>query len=355
MAPDQLSDAVSVLESSGYVRVQRSLNNAPFDFRDVMLTPGGRAEWERARTEARSAQTSPDAAVRPSPQPVGSPFGFTDLDWEWIGQQRQAATLKVCFGHQFESRHYSTDSLTESLRASFQRALDDSEFAGALALDFVSLRAGYGEHLFNDIARTVIASDIAVFETSDRNSNVMIEMGVALTWGTRVFPIREASTEVPPSDISGQTWILYRNSGEVWLDSDHHQSLVQMVNRAGRKKRSSAVARPSGAPSSDVRVLHWESSARAETGPGLVVHNIGQGPVVDIEGQRVTPEGNFDVSRSLGTLNAGERRGISSGWTTTPIPDGALIPSAGHYAARVLWKDPSGAAHGSTWQEIEKR
>jgi hypothetical protein len=44
-----------------------------------------------------------------------------------------------------------------------------------------SLRAGYGEHLFNEIARDVIRADIAVFETSDRNPNVMIEMGVALT------------------------------------------------------------------------------------------------------------------------------------------------------------------------------
>lgn len=45
---------------------------------------------------------------------------------------------------------------------------------------------------FNEIARDVISADIAVFETSDQNSNVMIEMGVALTWGRRVLPINRA-------------------------------------------------------------------------------------------------------------------------------------------------------------------
>ena len=51
-----------------------------------------------------------------------------------------------------------------------------------------------------------LASDIAVVETSDLNSNVMIEMGVALTWGTRVPPIRRHDAPPPPSDISGQVW-----------------------------------------------------------------------------------------------------------------------------------------------------
>ena len=71
-------------------------------------------------------------------------------------------------------------------------------------LDFQSLAAGYGGHLFNKIARDIIGADIAVFETSNLNPNVMLEMGVALTWGDgsylssckvanrhhRIFPVR---------------------------------------------------------------------------------------------------------------------------------------------------------------------
>jgi len=42
------------------------------------------------------------------------------------------------------------------------------------------LSAGYGRHLFNEIASDIISADIAVFEASDLNANVMIEIGVAL-------------------------------------------------------------------------------------------------------------------------------------------------------------------------------
>lgn len=232
---DRLNDAVSILEGSGYVETLRTMGNRPFDFLRVSITPRGRAEWERAAAAATAAPFEAPA-VRPTPQPVGSPFGFTDLDWEWIASERQKRTLKVVLGYQFESTHYETSSLVSVVRQVFETALTDSEFKEALTLDFVPLRAGYGEHVFNEIARTIISADVSVFETSDRNPNVMIEMGVALTWGTRVHPIREASTAPPPSDISGQTWATYRDSGRIWTDGNHHESLVQMINRAARKK-----------------------------------------------------------------------------------------------------------------------
>jgi len=105
-------------------------------------------------------------------------------------------------------------------------------------LDFRALAAGYGEHLFNEIARDIISADIAVFDTSDLNPNVMIEMGVALTWGVRVLPINNEECPRPPSDISGQTWADYRESASNFLDPKHHEKLVSMVERAVRKKMS---------------------------------------------------------------------------------------------------------------------
>ena len=96
--------------------------------------------------------------------------------------------------------------------------------------------AGYGEHLFNRIARDIIAADIAIFDTSDKNPNVMIEMGVALTWGIRVIPIREEAAPDLPSDISGQTWIKYRNSMDIVLDDQFDRKLSELVKRAIRKK-----------------------------------------------------------------------------------------------------------------------
>lgn len=64
----------------------------------------------------------------------------------------------------------------------------------------------------------------------------MIEMGVALTWGIRVLPIKRVDRPKPPSDISGQTWANYEESGERFTDSEHYAKLVSLVERAARKK-----------------------------------------------------------------------------------------------------------------------
>jgi len=103
-------------------------------------------------------------------------------------------------------------------------------------LEFSPLQAGYGEHLFNEIARDIISADIAAFETSDLNANVMVEMGVALTWGVRVLPIKQLGRPKPPSDISGQTWADYENSAATFVDPDHHEKLDRIVTRAVKKK-----------------------------------------------------------------------------------------------------------------------
>ncbi len=242
MEPERLNNAVSILENNGYANVLRVLGTGPFDFLQVDITPQGRFELERAQAEAQAkteaAAPAQTAEVRPSPFPIGSPFGFTDLDWEYIGIEHKSSKLVVVFAHQWQSEYYDSATLINALNHEFAQALAKSLAAGSLSLGFVPLRAGYGEHVFNQIARSIIAADIGVFETSDLNPNVMIEMGVALTWGTRVHPIREESRPEPPSDISGQTWACYRDSGGVWTDPDHFDRVVQMVESAARKKLS---------------------------------------------------------------------------------------------------------------------
>lgn len=64
----------------------------------------------------------------------------------------------------------------------------------------------------------------------------MLEMGVALTWGVRALPIKAEGRPSPPSDVSGQTWVDYRDSALAFVDPDHHSKLLHMVERAVRKK-----------------------------------------------------------------------------------------------------------------------
>jgi hypothetical protein len=239
LPPHRINDAVALLEQSGYVQVFRAFGTAEFNFSDVFVTSLGRFAYQRAMREEAFDEESEERLPR-LPIPVGSPYGFTDHDWEYVDtQRRQRDRLRVVLGYQFESDVYDAAQLVENVERRFTRAVDaynDRPGRQKIDLTFGPPKAGYGEHLFNEIARDIISSDIAVFETSDFNPNVMIEMGIALTWGVRVLPIKVDGQGRPPSDISGQTWADYRDSGASFADPDHEAKLESMVERAIRKK-----------------------------------------------------------------------------------------------------------------------
>lgn len=185
---------------------------------------------------------------RPSPTarirfPIGSPFGFTNEDWHTVEERAVSeAIIYVVLGYQFKSDYYDSDKLKMNIEEMFAAAINEynnRQGHPAGKISFRPLAAGYGEHLFNEIARDIISSDIAVFETSDFNSNVMIEMGVALTWGVQVLPIKLQERPKPPSDISGQTWADYVESASRFVDFEHNAKLIRMIERVIRKKQGS--------------------------------------------------------------------------------------------------------------------
>lgn len=250
LPPHEINDAIALLERSGYAEWRRYIGTAPYTFGHVWITPIGRYEAERASgvlaeplplsSNQAPAQGASPRQVSLPPTPIGSPYGFQDQDWEVIAVRKaQSDRLTVVMGYQFKSAHYDAVLLQANVQSSFKRAVEEyNAQPGALpaSLDFKALGAGYGEHLFNEIARDIIASDIAVFETSDLNPNVMLELGVALTWGVRVLPIKLHSQPKPPSDISGQTWADYQDNASSFIDPEHPTKLIRMVERAMRKK-----------------------------------------------------------------------------------------------------------------------
>lgn len=250
LPPHEINDGIALLERSGYVEWRQYLGTTPYTFGHVWITPAGRYEAERASSivadplpltnQHVAAPNVPTRQVALPPTPIGSPYGFHDADWEVIAEHKSRSDrLTVVMGYQFKSSYYDTALLQSNIEASFQAAVSKyNAQPGALptTLDFRPLAAGYGEHLFNEIARDIIAADIAVFETSDLNPNVMLELGVALTWGIRVLPIKVHTQPKPPSDISGQTWADYEADGARFLDGEHGNKLIRMVDRAMRKK-----------------------------------------------------------------------------------------------------------------------
>jgi hypothetical protein len=260
LPPDRVNDAMALLVDAGRAEWIQTFGTAPFDFNSAMITSRGRYERQRLQaaleglvaaakstvSTAGPASTEPVTMeiVRP-PSPVGSPFGFTDEDWETVSERKSdTQRLFTVLGHQFTSTHFDSDLLRRNVQIMLQNAVEkyNSERHGPpVVLNHKALNAGYGEHLFNEIARDIIGSDIAVFETSDLNPNVMLEMGVALTWGIRVLPIKREGQPVPPSDVSGQTWVDHRDSCAAFGDPDHEQKLVRMIERALRKKVRGAI------------------------------------------------------------------------------------------------------------------
>lgn len=238
LSPEDINAAVTILVESGFAEWDRYQGTEPYVFGGLQITPRGKYELERGQTSQASAQDD-RGAIRP-PVPVGSPYGFRDEDWEIVSERRSdSSVLNVVLGYQFESEYYDSDELQRNVEGMFLEAVNKyNGLPGSTPtrLQYQSLVAGYGEHLFNEIARDIISADIAVFDTSDLNPNVMLELGVALTWGVRVLPIKAEGCPRPPADISGQTWADYRESARVFVDPDHHQKLVRIVERAIRKK-----------------------------------------------------------------------------------------------------------------------
>ena len=269
LEPIKINDAVTLLREKNFVEWELSLGTAPFKFDFIWITPRGKYEVQReqaidevteriptkfekeVKLNEIVGQTNNDLLnefllefkkikeIKP-PTPVGSPYGFNEEDWEIVSLNRaDKKNLYVVLGSKFESPNFNTDNLRENVKLMFQRVIDKYNLKNpnnTISLKFICLGAGYGEHLFNQIARDIISSDIAVFETSDLAPNIFLEIGVALTWGSRVFPIKKVDCPRPPSDISGHTYADYVDDASKFLDPIHDERLLIMVERAIRRK-----------------------------------------------------------------------------------------------------------------------
>ncbi len=234
LEPHELNDAINHLESIGAIEVIKYFGTTPYTFGVVLILTRGKYLYHelQKKHEEKKIITLPERAFNP----VGSPYGFTPIDWEMVSLQKEDKnTIYVVLGMQFKSKVYNTDKLVDNISKLFKKVIETynkKKLNEHIKLNFEQLSAGYGEHLFNEIARNIIGADIAIFETSDLNPNVMIEMGVALTWGVRVLPIINEGYKRPPSDISGQTWIEYEESGSVMLDMNFEKKLLKMIERS---------------------------------------------------------------------------------------------------------------------------
>lgn len=122
LSPGEVNDAVTILEQDGNVKALKWLGTAPYIFGQAAITARGKVAWEGEAVKTASADVS---AISSSPIPVGSPYGFTDKDWEYLKEEKSKSNvLKAVLGYQFKSAHYVPDELIGNLKAMFQTSVN---------------------------------------------------------------------------------------------------------------------------------------------------------------------------------------------------------------------------------------
>ena len=260
IGPERLNAVVNQLSNTGLIKKYNYPKTSPYSFGQIIISSRGIYELERRKSYKKAiSELKPvnfDTQIKVSdfellmksflelkelkpPTPVGSPYGFTDYDWELVSSRKSdLSTLYVVLGTKFVSSYYDTIALRQNILELLRKGVKkyNDEYNTEISLKFIILKAGLGEHLFNQIARDIISSDIAIFETSDLAPNVFLELGVSLTWGSRVFLLKHRDAPKPSSDISGHTFTEYSDNASDLLDETHIESVYRMVERALWKK-----------------------------------------------------------------------------------------------------------------------
>lgn len=164
--------------------------------------------------------------------------------------------------------------------------------------------------------------------------------------------LRDAGCSV---DLEGTDWHSAGDFAFTEAQESSGPAPTELIAAGTTQPSSQDDVAPPGLGNSGMRPLYWESNPAAETGAGLVVHNLSREVVVDIEGQRVLPNGTAESSTALETLNPLDQRGINPGWRKIEPPPGAPVPTKGTYSARVRWTDSTGTRRESPWRTIDKR
>lgn len=258
--PERLNPVIDLLSSTGLIERYNYPGPSPYNFGHIRISSRGIYELERREAYKKAlSEFKPvnfDTRINVSdfqslmksflesreikpPTPVGSPYGFTEYDWELVSSRKSdSSTLYVVLGSKFISKYYKTIDLRQNIQELVQKGVNkyNDMYNTEISLEFIVLKAGLGEHLFNQIARDIISSDIAIFETSNLAPNVFLELGVALTWGSRVFLVKHKDAPKPSSDISGHTYTEYSDNALDLLVETHIESVFRMVERVLWKK-----------------------------------------------------------------------------------------------------------------------
>jgi len=124
--------------------------------------------------------------------------------------------LKVFVGYQINSEYHDTKELKETI---FKVKKNIEEEFSNIELDIKFGEFGAGKVLFNEVLNAIKECEIAIFDISENNPNVLIEVGMAYGNNKQVVLLKnELSKERfrVPTDISAFVYVPYRDKKAIY-------------------------------------------------------------------------------------------------------------------------------------------
>ncbi len=120
----------------------------------------------------------------------------------------------VFLGYQFKSNHYRSAILRDMVINATKEASGDLR-AQNVSLRYDPVDQRKGDHISCEICEKIQKSIICIFEVSDQNPNVMMELGMALGVGRKVLLLRHQNGKEIPSDLKGLNRIEYSDNNDL--------------------------------------------------------------------------------------------------------------------------------------------
>ncbi|MBU1693262.1 MAG: nucleotide-binding protein [Verrucomicrobia bacterium] len=152
-----------------------------------------------------------------------------------IGRARSDGSVRIVYAYDWHTHSDNTALIYEEVMS----VINELKPKFPLKFSFRSLGAKDGS-IYCDICRQIRSADIAIFDLSTYNQNVIFELGLAIGVGTYVFILRSRHYRRRTGTLSDLNGILEyrfsRRSGRLKFDTDFKQSLKRKLRNAAKRR-----------------------------------------------------------------------------------------------------------------------
>lgn len=136
----------------------------------------------------------------------------------------------VFLGYQFKSNYCRQVDLLSCIQLAVNIANQDLNKDG-LKLSFKRVGSNEGLHISCEICEQISDASICIFEISDKNPNVLFELGLAA--GKEIILLKHINSPDVPSDLSGIKYVNYHDEDsleglEILLAKRMYDSIKQI-------------------------------------------------------------------------------------------------------------------------------